>query len=105
MARYFAEVKDDVVQRVIVCESKEWLEEKLGGEWVETFMDDKNKRYAGKGYTYHADKTNYAPPKPYPSWTQKEDLSWEAPKLMPEVDMLSGTRPIWNEDTQDWEMK
>jgi len=106
MARYFAEIKDGIVQRVVVCESKEWLEERLGGEWVETFMNSKDKHYAGKGYTYHPDKTNFARPRPYPSWTLNEKLDWEPPVPEPEPTFAPDGRPemyYWNEPELKWE--
>jgi hypothetical protein len=36
MARYFAQVEDNVVTRVVVCDNPTWLTERLGGDWQET---------------------------------------------------------------------
>ena len=108
MAEYFAEIKDNIVQRVIVCESKEWCETKLGGEWVETFYDSNNKKYAGIGDVYNENKNNFSRPKPYPSWVQDEKtLEWLAPKAYPVTEIISSyLKPInWNEKEQNWERK
>ena len=104
--RYFAEIKDNIVQRVIVADSQEWCEKKLGGKWVETFMYNKDKNYAGKGYIYYPSKDNFSSPKPYKSWKLKEDCKWEAPKPMPEETLaIDGKRNIWNEKILNWEKK
>lgn len=36
MNRYFAEIANGLVQRVIVAQSREWCESRLGGTWEET---------------------------------------------------------------------
>ncbi len=36
MTRYFAQVQDGIVTRVLVCDDPDWLHDRLGGEWVET---------------------------------------------------------------------
>ena len=36
MPRYFAQIADGLVTRVIVANSKEWCESRLGGTWIET---------------------------------------------------------------------
>lgn len=36
MSRYFAEIQDGIVTRVIVAKSQEWCEQRLGGTWIET---------------------------------------------------------------------
>ena len=37
MTRYWAEVDASAIaQRVVLCDTREWLEQRLGGEWVET---------------------------------------------------------------------
>lgn len=54
---YFAEIKDNIVQRVILAKSKEWCELRLGGEWIETknvgigsFYDRDKKQFFQQGY-------------------------------------------------------
>jgi hypothetical protein len=95
-ARYFAEIKDNKVIRVIVADNKEWCEQRLGGEWVETFMDKKN--YAGKGYTYNKERDNFIPPKPYDSWVLDKQDKWKAPVEMPKDGKLYN----WNEAKTEW---
>lgn len=57
MTEYAELDKDGKVLRVIVCETKEWCEQRLGGEWVE------RKQPAGIGYTYDKVKATFDPPK------------------------------------------
>lgn len=75
--RYFAEIKQNIVQRVIVVESAEYAHNLFGGEWVETFRDNPDKNYAGKGYIYVPYLQNFHPPKPYPNWELNEKLKWK----------------------------
>ena len=96
MARYFAELKDNIVQRVIVADNQAWCEANLGGVWVETFMDTPGHNYAGIGYTYHADRTNFAAPQPYPSWLLNDACQWQAPIAQPDGMW------VWDEATLSW---
>ena len=69
MSRYFAEVKDGIVQRVLVCDSPEWLSERLGGTWVETadpYADAQEVNYCGPGWGH--DDT--FPERFAPQWVQ-----------------------------------
>ena len=55
---YYAEIKKDIVQQVIVvndelADGAKFCHELLAGVWVETFIDDPNKTYAGIGYSYN----------------------------------------------------
>uniref|UniRef100_A0A6M3IYS7 Putative structural protein n=1 Tax=viral metagenome TaxID=1070528 RepID=A0A6M3IYS7_9ZZZZ len=93
--RYFAEIKNNIVLRVIVADSKEWCEKHLGGEWIETYMDKKN--YAGIGYTYDPVKDNFIAPKRYNSWILDNDCKWQPPVLKPEGPYE------WNEKKLKWE--
>ena len=57
MVNYFAEIdNENIVQKVIVVESAELATQLLGGTWVQTYMSEPTKNYAGKGYLYHPDK-------------------------------------------------
>ena len=94
---YFAEIKDDIVLRVIVCDTKEWCEKNLGGEWIETFIDS-DKNYAGKGHSYDKVKKNFIPKKPYASWILDDKDRWKAPADMPKDDSMYS----WDEDTTSW---
>ena len=99
-ARYFAEIKDGVVKRVIVADSKEWGEKNLGGEWVETFIGRIGKRYAGPGYTYDQTKDNFIPKKPFQSWILNQEDMWVAPVASPFQEVGSIMR--WDESSQSW---
>lgn len=55
--KYYARIVDDLVTDVIgvnddVPNGEQFCSDLLGGVWVETFIDDPNKTYAGIGYTY-----------------------------------------------------
>ena len=46
----FAQIDGDrKVLRVVVCDSVEWLQERLGGTWVETTDANPGEQYAGPG--------------------------------------------------------
>lgn len=50
MPRYFAQIdKDNTVTQVIVCDNHDWLQEKFGGTWIETKMEEPLEQYAGIG--------------------------------------------------------
>jgi hypothetical protein len=71
----FAEIdSDNIVIRVIVADSLEWVEETLGGVWLETFKDGTRGHMAGIGYTYDADRDAFIPPQPFPSWVWLRSL-------------------------------
>jgi len=93
MERYFAEIQNDTVVRVVVADSVDWCISALGGEWVETFANDDNKNYASIGYKYHRDKDNFSSPKIYDSWNLDEKCRWNPPVKKP--DNLSGK--AWSE--------
>lgn len=92
---YFAELKDNKVQRVIVA-SQEFINSGAVGDpknWVETKEDN----YAGIGHDF--DGTSFIPPKPNPSW-KLVGTKWEAPTKMPTLfaDKIS----VWDEKTTSW---
>jgi hypothetical protein len=105
---HYAEVKDGVVTRVIVADTKEWCEKNLGGTWVQTSYNTLggehklggtplNKNYAGIGYTF--DGTGFAAPQPFASWILNEDsYIWEAPTPMPTDDKVYK----WIEKDLEW---
>lgn len=113
---HFAEIGlDNVVQRVIVVNNSELLDENgieqeakgrelcyqlLGGTWIQTSYNAQfRKNFAGIGYTYNSTRDAFIAPKPYPSWVLDEDsCQWQAPTPMPE----DNQRYTWNEDTHSW---
>lgn len=57
------------------------------------------KNYAGIGYTYHAQRDAFIPPKPYNSWVLNEaKCVWESPTPMPTDDKSYR----WDELTTSW---
>jgi hypothetical protein len=72
MPKTFAEIIDGQVTRVIVAESIDWCESRLGGTWIETKIDGSERvRYAGVGYVYRADLDAFLPPQP--AWNYSVD--------------------------------
>lgn len=58
------------------------------------------KNFAGRGYTYDADRDAFIPPKPFDSWILNEDTCvWDPPTDMPN----DGQIYQWNESTTSWE--
>ena len=111
---HFAEIKDGIVQQVIVVHNNELLvdgvevEAKgaefctnlLGGEWVQTSYNNRiRKQYAGIGYTYDADLDIFIAPQPYPSWILDENHDWQPPTPMPVVE---GKLYAWFESNKQW---
>ena len=99
---HFAEIKDGIVQRVIVAEQDFINSGKVGDSfnWVQTsYNHNFRKQYAHIGGTY--DKVNdvFITPKPYPSWTLDSDFDWQPPIVWPTPEV----NYIWNEDTKAWD--
>lgn len=106
---HFAEVVNGKVTRVIVADTKEWCENNLGGEWVQTSYNTiagvhtqggtpLHKNYAGIGMNW--DGIGFFSDQPFDSWTfNDETYTWEPPVAMPS----EGGPYVWNEDTQAWE--
>ena len=100
---YFAELVDDTVTQVIVvnddiADGAQFCHDLLGGLWVETFIDDPDKNYAGIGYTYNPVTNDFIPPQPYPSWTLDSNDIWQPPVPQP----IAPPKTYWDEDTQTW---
>jgi|SRR3990167_4043586 len=96
---YFAEVdKNNVVERVIVADSKEWCQHALGGAWIETFMNNPSKNYCSKGHEYWETLQDFVAPQPFTSWELDEKHEWKAPVEMP----TDGKRYNWDEDNRNW---
>lgn len=105
---HFAKVVDGVVEQVIVADTQEWCETKLGGIWIQTSYNTLggvhtlggtplHKNYAGIGYTW--DGTGFAAPQPFVSWTLNDDsYLWEAPTPMP----TDGKKYTWDEASLSW---
>lgn len=108
---HFAELDDqNIVIRVLVTDNNDpngdegyqWLEETLGGTWIQTsYNGNFRKNFAGIGYTYDSNLDAFIAPKPFDSWELNEDTCrWEAPVPMP----TDGFSYKWNEDELAWEL-
>lgn len=98
-ARYFAELsQSNVVKRVIVADRVEWCAQSLGGTWIETFIDNPDKNYAGKGHDYYEIYEDFVAPTPFVSWVLDEKRKWGAPVSMPK----DGKMYRWSEDILNW---
>ena len=108
---HFAEILDEVVQRVIVVHNNELLvdgvevESKgaefctnlLGGNWVQTsYNHNFRKQFAGIGFTYNSTANVFVEPRPYPSWTLDSNHDWQPPTPKPDGDYS------WNEAQLKW---
>jgi hypothetical protein len=63
------------------------------------------KNFAGKGYTYDAERDAFISPKPYPSWGLNESkCKWEAPTPYPGdgKNPDGGKAYYWDEVTTSW---
>ena len=67
VAQYFAQIDENNVVinvHVVTAEFMAANPDRYQGTWVETFVDNPNKQYAGIGYTYDADLNEFVPPPP-----------------------------------------
>jgi hypothetical protein len=117
---HFAEINSEgIVQRVIVVDNKDTLDENgqeseavgaafcnnlLGGIWKQTSYNATiRKNYAGTGYFYDEELDSFIPPQPFSKWVLNEDTSqWEAPVPMPEGD--EEDHYVWNDNKGEWEV-
>jgi hypothetical protein len=95
---HFAEIKDGIVQRVIVAE-QDFIDQ-LPGTWVQTsYHGSIRKNFAGIGYAYDAERDAFIAPQPFPSWVLDEKMcQWQAPVPMP----TDGKIYRWDEIKQIW---
>ena len=66
-AQYFAQINGDNIVTNVAVVTTEFMAanpERYTGTWVETFIDDPNKIYAGVGYIYSYDTQDFTPPLP-----------------------------------------
>ena len=114
---HFAEINSEgIVQRVIVVDNKDTLDENgqeseavgaafcnnlLGGIWKQTSYNATiRKNYAGIGYKYDEELDSFIPPKPYSKWILNEETAqWEAPVAHPNDEKFY----TWNDNKGEWE--
>lgn len=108
MAHYAQIDQNNIVIQVVVAESQEWLETRLGGTWIQTSYNTYagqhslggiplRKNYAGIGMIYDPILDAFYSPQPYNSWVlNTETCIWEPPKPQPEGNYY------WDEDLLNW---
>ena len=101
---HFAEIKDGIVQRVIVSE-QDFINTGVVGDsftWVQTsYNHNFRKQFAGIGDTYDKENDVFVKPQPYPSWTLDSNHDWQPPVAYPNDFNVFLYR--WNEDAQSWD--
>jgi len=106
---HFAEIKDGVVQRVIVAEQDFIDSEAVSGTWVKTSYNTFagqhpegrpfRKNFGKVGYIYDEIRDAFYAPQPYPSWTLDEQTCiWNPPVAYPS----DGNRYKWDESSVSW---
>jgi len=113
----FAEVKNGIVQQVIVAD-QEFIDSLSNPEeWIQTSYNTRGgihyapnsntpdggvalrANYAGIGYTYDVINDVFYAPQPYPSWIiSSPTWLWEAPVPYPD----DGKKYEWDENTISW---
>lgn len=98
MAGYFAQLENNVVQRVVSAIDAQWCIDNLGGEWVQTYYNTEGKNYAGTGYIYVPNVDNFHAPQPFNSWHLDNNLKWVSPVPYPN----DGALYKWDEYNLTW---
>jgi len=99
-AQYFAQIDDNNIVIDVRVVSREFLEsnpQRYTGTWVETFIDDSDKTYAGIGYEYLPATQDFREVQPFPSWTWS-NKTWNPPTPMPST----GGPYRWSEEDLEW---
>lgn len=98
MDRYFAQINNGIVQRVIVAHTKEWCEQNLGGVWVEV---PENK--VGVGFSYDDKKKLFIEPKPKYKGVEIKNFTLDETtrKWKPPVEDPKDGR-FWSIFTNEW---
>lgn len=99
--------------------AKQWLEDNLGGNWLQCSYNTRRGvyldpvtgepaedqtlalrgNYPGRGYEYHSDIDGFVPPQPFPSWQlNKSIFDYEAPIAYP----TDGKDYEWDEESGAW---
>jgi len=107
---HFAEIDGaGRVLRVIVADSQEWCEQRLGGRWVQTSYNTRSgahregqsplrKNYAAPGYAYNQIRDAFIPPRPTADFALDEaTCQWVPAKARPTVGNW-----IWDFASRDW---
>lgn len=102
---HFAEIKNGIVQRVIVvhdneeANGSEFCKNLLGGEWLQCSYNNRiRKQFPSAGYSYDESNDVFIAPKPYPSWLLNASHDWQAPTEYPS----DGKVYVWDETSLTW---
>lgn len=107
---HYAQVKNGLVQQVIVAEQDFIDTLPDHQDWIQTSYNTyKNQHrlggtplrgnYAGPGFTYDATNDVFYPPQPYASWyLDTTTWAWQPPVPHPQ----DGNLWDWSEDKQQW---
>ena len=99
-AQYFAQIDDNNIVTDVRVVSQEFLEanpQRYPGTWIETFIDNPNKTYAGIGHEYLPATQDFREVQPFPSWTWS-NKTWNPPTPMPST----GGPYKWSEEELAW---
>ena len=100
IAQYFAQLDANNVVISVHVVQQEFLDanpDRYPGTWVETFIDNPNKNYAGIGMEYLEAEQDFRGLQPYPSWTWS-NKTWNPPTPMPST----GGPYKWSEEELEW---
>lgn len=106
---HYAQVKNSIVQQVIVAEQQYIDTRSDAQDWIQTSYNTfRNQHpegrplrgnYAGLGSVYDAESDVFYEPQPWASWSLNTTTwSWEPPRPYPQ----DGNAYSWNESTQTW---
>jgi len=106
---HFAEIKDGIVQRVIVAEQDFIDSGAVSGEWVQTSYNTRagqhpegrplRKNFGRVGSVYDSVRDAFYAPQPYPSWILNEETCiWNPPVAYPS----DGNKYKWDEPSVSW---
>lgn len=84
------------VVEVIESSSLKWCKKNLPGTWVKNTSDTK----IARDFIYYPEHGSFSHPRPFPSWTLDDTLTWNPPVPEP----TDSGRHKWDEDTQTWEV-
>ena len=100
---HFAEISENIVQRVIVIHDNEeangaqFCHDLFGGTWIQTSFNNRiRKQFAGVGYSYDSNADVFIKPQPFASWTLDSNHDWQPPTPQPDGEYL------WDESQLEW---
>lgn len=108
---HFAEIKNNIVQQVVVTDNSWTLDQTLtflienvsDGEWLQcSYNSNIRNTFPGVGYEYDPELDIFRKPKKYDSWILTADKTqYKAPKNIPD----KSKDYLWNEGLLKWELR